>query len=322
MMDYSGWHIAVVGDFMIDKWYSVEKVKISPEAPVHDLVNPKLVRSSPGGAGNVAGNLLRLGAQCTVHGLAGHDEDGVTLREKLTNGGAYDCLRCFDNSEILTHAKIRYMNDGQQLFRISRERRDYDQLSEIILADLVRRHNLYDAIIVADYNKGVMTPAVIQQVMSLGIPVMVDPKHDNFWSYKGATIFKPNELEAQTAICEKLHTSPSNTLISTRWGACISQELDAKYVVITRGKYGMYVTDTSNTGEAELLPAHEVEIADIAGAGDTAIAVMTLEYLDTGDIMKAAQVANLACSLVVQHSGVVPICLKELNGVINQLVGA
>jgi rfaE bifunctional protein kinase chain/domain len=298
-MKYNEFKIAVIGDFMIDRWEHGEILRVNPEAPTLDFWGSSGYSQSLGGAGNLLMCLDRLGAEVIPIAVVGDDYEGDMIIEildcsEIETRGIHRCgKRC-------TTSKTRYVVDGQQTFRRSVE--IHDELSDIDFKLIKGYFNDYatdcDAVVVGDQNKGVMSLRVIEFVMNFGkehnIPVMVDPKFDNFWEYKGATIFKPNEQEWISAD-SKTYTHPHI------FGN----------MVITKGGAGMEVRSLFGH-TIEFIPAHNVEVADVTGAGDEVMAVLTLEYLRTKDIMKAAELANVAGSLVVQKHRTVRLTSKEL----------
>jgi D-beta-D-heptose 7-phosphate kinase/D-beta-D-heptose 1-phosphate adenosyltransferase len=306
---YKNFRIAVMGDFMVDEWWRAESLKISPEAPVLDIINPVLIQRSAGGAGNVARNLLALGAHVDLYGIIGDDEVGNALSNELSAAGAVwkvDCVRGFE-----THRKIRYCADGNVLFRVSKDRCRAvpEKCGTVPVLN-------YHAFIISDYNKGAMTETTIMRVMrgAQEKPVFVDPKFDNISLYKGAEIIKFNKAEALAA--EQRSCSgrqlPLSTLQNHEYSISVLQDrLLANNVVVTLGHAGMEVIDEE--GNITDIPGREVAVSDVTGAGDTAIAVLTLEYLRSGgDIVKAAYLANYACSLVVQKRMTAVVTVEEL----------
>jgi len=168
----------------------------------------------------------------------------------------------------------------------------------------------FDAVIFSDYNKGVCSKPIIGAVMEMckhgNTPVFVDPKFDNFWEYEGATIFKPNMSEFLH--CFGQCFSPMKTL---------NEEIDearrclgCPHVVVTNGSDGLY---TNNDMQRLHFDGHEVKVVDVCGAGDAVMAVLSLEYLRTGDIFKAAELANWAGALAVQQHGTATITTKDLE---------
>lgn len=295
---YEQYRIAVIGDFMVDEWWRAESMKICPEAPVPDLINPVLVRRSAGGAGNVARNLLSLGAKVSLYGIIGRDDAGYAIWNELMELGAdwkVDPVEGFE-----THRKIRYCSDGQMVFRVSQDRCGVGEQKVMSETGSI---DDYDAFIISDYNKGAMTPYTIEQAMRQAQekPVFVDPKFDNLEYYAGAELVKFNKAEAVACLKEYNHEYSI---------AILKDHLRLSNVVVTLGHAGMEVIDKE--GEIYDIPGGEVQVADVTGAGDTAMAVLTLEYLRTGDLVKSAFLANYACSLVVQKRMTAVVTVEEL----------
>lgn len=267
---YDHLKIAVVGDYMTDYYHEASEVKLCPSEDIVDIIEPMYPDciNKPGGAGNVVKNVKSLGA-------------GVG--------------RFFPAFQKDTHAKHYYEHKGKLLFRVSvHPQMPLDDIADN-LEQLCQQIHEYDGIIVADYNKGALTPEGILDIMKvakhLSIPVFVDPKFDNWDCYEGATIFKPNQAE---------------------WEKCQEHEPDCKYVVITMGQQGMIVNDYVTNGEFNIT-ARKVEVSDVTGAGDTCITVMALEYLRTNDILRSCWLANLAGGLVVQKHRTASVSVEELK---------
>lgn len=304
---YSEYRIAVIGDVMLDVWYEAEEVRLSPEAPVLDIVNSRR-KTSLGGAGNVAANISRLGACCTVVGILGEDSpsENTEIKRLCTNAGLISHLTSLINRKTTT--KRRYIARGHQMVRISEETHRPIIFKETHFIDAIAERDA-DAIIIADYNKGMMTPAVIGAVMEYAkernIVTVVDPKHDNWEYYKGCTIFKPNEAEA-SGIPGSYHEEA--------W--CIAHKVDCEWCVLTLGSNGMIIgSKTDEKGHTDFPPrieARVVPVSNVCGAGDTVSAVLALEYLRTKDIFKSAELANYAASLVVQKPRTGTVTVEEL----------
>lgn len=274
---YNHLKIAVVGDYMTDYYHEASEVKLCPSEDIMDIIEPMYPDciNKPGGAGNVVENIKSLGA-------------GVG--------------RFFPAFQKDTHCKHYYEHKGRPLFRVS----VHPQIPVDDIADNLERvlrymhplNNEYDGIIMADYNKGALTPEGILDIMAAAkennIPVFVDPKYDNWDCYKGAAIFKCNKNE-----WEQVYPSLHEDLRT--W---------FDYYIVTYGDKGMSVFTTE---EDWVIPAHKVEVSDVTGAGDTCIAVMALEYLRTGDILQACKLANLAGSLVVQKHRTASVTVEELK---------
>jgi len=299
-MMYTDFRIAVIGDFLVDEWWRAESMKICPEAPVPDLINPVLVMRSAGGAGNVVRNLLSLGAQVDCYGIFGRDDAGYALWNELQSEGANWRVDPVDGFE--THRKIRYVSDGQMVFRVSRDR--CRAVSEVVRVNI----DDYDAFIVSDYNKGAMTPETINTVMrgAQEKPVFVDPKFDNLEYYAGAKLIKFNKAEALAA----MKNGEYSIAALQRKLTTENRQLRTN-IVVTLGHVGMEVIDAE--GEIYDIPGREVGVADVTGAGDTAIAVLTLEFLRTKNLVESAFLANYACSLVVQKRMTAVVTPEELE---------
>lgn len=305
---YSNFKVAVIGDVMLDVWVRGGVARLSPEAPVPVILNPK-TEYSLGGAGNVAANIVSLGAGVSLHG--GLAEDDCITGGLIRDAGITDCT--VGVGRDMTE-KRRIIADGQQICRIDIERTApfgeaaatylMNELQQGLVEDIAQDVSstvAYNAFIIADYNKGVMTPPFIKSVMNLArehdIPVMVDPKFQNFWDYNGATIFKPNWSEWQAF---------------ERSGHPVS-ELIYEHMIITKGADGL---DVHSGDVFRDIYAYPVAVADTTGAGDTVMAVLTLEYLRTGDIFKSAELANYAGSLAVQKHGTAQLTVDDLMRVL------
>lgn len=308
---YSEYRVAVIGDVMLDVWYEAEEVRLSPEAAVLDIVNPRQ-KTSLGGAGNVAANAEKLGARCSVIGILGDDSpwESREVKRLCTNAGLIGHLTSLINRKTTT--KRRYIARGHQMVRISEETRRPIIFNEQHFIDAIVDRDA-DAIIIADYNKGMMTPAVIGAVMDYArdhdIVTVVDPKYDNWECYRGCTIFKPNEAEADRVIKHGSYAEQA-------WKA--AHKVDCDWCVLTLGSQGMVIgSKTDEEGHTDFPPrieAKAVPVSNVCGAGDTVSAVLALEYLRTKDIFKAAELANYAASLVVQKPRTGTVTVEELSG--------
>jgi D-beta-D-heptose 7-phosphate kinase/D-beta-D-heptose 1-phosphate adenosyltransferase len=286
--------LLVVGDVMLDKYIWGDVGRISPEAPV-PVVRATHQSHQPGGAANVAMNLARLGAQTCVVGFAGADENKTLLAEGLkTNGITSE----FVGSEgFPTITKLRILGGRQQMLRLDSERvgtrpePDYDKLIALVL-DQIKQS---DAVILSDYAKGVLTPAVCQRVIeaarNLGIPVLVDPKSGDFSRYRGATTICPNLGELSTAT--KVDTSDLGAL------------LDAAEAMLPAFNLEFMTATLSEKGIAR-------QVFDVSGAGDTVIAVLALCLASGLRPEVGIQLANVAAGIVVGKVGTVPVEKHEL----------
>jgi D-beta-D-heptose 7-phosphate kinase/D-beta-D-heptose 1-phosphate adenosyltransferase len=306
-----GWknkRVLVIGDVMLDRylWGTVER--ISPEAPV-PVVRAGHRSCQAGGAANVAANITGLGAQSTLIGFIGADEDGDTLRECLKKTGVEE--RLIANSNCPTTSKLRIFGGSQQMLRldvesaIEREELSYRQMLDCI-ESAVREA---DAIILSDYAKGTLTEEICQFAVRLGreagIPVLVDPKQRDFYRYRGATTICPNlhELSAATGISGK------NLSSMLQAGQNLAVKLELDYLTVTLSEKGIAVLHQDNI---QNIPAIAKQVFDVSGAGDTVIATLALALACGVEIGPAAQLANVAAGIVVGKIGTVPVDRDEL----------
>jgi len=307
--------IAVVGDVMLDRylWGTVER--ISPEAPV-----PVVLQTGEslnlGGAANVAANVASLGASALLVGLIGDDPSGRQLLELVEKSG-FEAGGILISDDRPTSVKTRVIAHGQHVVRIDRE--STAPIDDATAANLLNRLALLlegvDAFILEDYNKGLLTPQLIRGIITLakerGIPVGVDPKHTNFWEYKGATLFKPNLRELQTALGRSLGSE--ELLVS---GAREARDrLEVEHLLVTRGESGMALV----TGqEVDFIPTRARRVHDVSGAGDTVIATLITALAAGANVFEAAHIANHAAGVVIAELGAVPIQIRELRRVVGQ----
>ncbi len=297
---------------MLDRyvWGAVER--ISPEAPV-PIVNLTGESSNLGGAANVAANVSSLGAHAMLVGLRGDDSDGELLCQIVRESGIGDEGIVIDAGRP-TSVKTRVIAHNQHVVRIDREK-TFPPTQEIE-SELIKRFQngleLFDAVILEDYNKGVLTERVIGEIISAcvdrKIPVGVDPKRENFWSYKRATLFKPNLRELEIAIGTRL---PDDDSLETA-ARMVLQKLELQYLLVTRGDQGMALFTSRGT---EFIPTRAHKVHDVSGAGDTVIASMVTALAGGADIHEAALLANYAASIVIAEIGAVPVDAAELRRV-------
>lgn len=311
-------HVAVVGDIMLDTYWWGTADRISPEAPV-PVVNVKSKEYRIGGAGNVALNLLNLGARVSMHSVTGTDEDGLLLEIMMKDKGI-NTEGVWKSDDRLTTNKIRIVSRNQQLLRLDYEN-SIDLLSEKEQRFIEKTISLFDAdkpdvVIFEDYNKGVLTEKVIQSLIEYcrrqGIMTAVDPKRRNFFAYKGVDIFKPNLKEVRDAlnIAESTVSIEYCNAIHSKLATMLAHSIS----LITLSEHGVFVNDGK---DGKIIPAHLRNIADVSGAGDTVIAVASLVYAATKDASLMAEISNLAGGLVCEEVGTVAIdgdrLLEECN---------
>jgi len=300
--------IAVVGDAMLDVYLSGDVDRISPEAPV-PVVRVRDRKHALGGAANVAQNVAAIGAGCELVAAAGRDAAGETLRGMLAmHGGGADSIvavrRC-------TTQKTRILARSQQLVRVDEEEDadlEGDEV-EALLAQLRTAVARADALVLEDYNKGVLVPAVIAEALRAaherGIPVVVDPKFRNFFLYRGATIFKPNRRELEAALGAAVDVEHPETLPATL------QRLGVQHILLTLGERGMVLF--SERGEIARVPTVAREVYDVVGAGDTVTAYLAAILAAGGTPAEAAVIANVAAGIEVGKLGAATVSPDEIR---------
>ncbi|MFM2321916.1 MAG: bifunctional protein HldE [Pseudomonadota bacterium] len=295
----------VVGDVMLDRYWSGATSRISPEAPV-PIVHVQALEERPGGAGNVALNIAALGAQVDLISFCGDDGAGDVLEKKLTDAGVNCYLSRMPQSSTVT--KLRVLSLHQQLIRLDFEQTSYP-IDYIRLKKLfVQRLAQCDVVILSDYAKGCLACAqdLIQLAQRAAKPVFVDPKSNDFSLYQGATVLTPNwrEFEAVAGICD---SEP----VLLQKGLELLKTYGFKALLVTRGERGMTLIrkDQPEVG----LPAFAKQVYDVTGAGDTAIACLALTYAAEADLVQSAQLANIAASIVVAKLGTATVSLAELR---------
>ena len=300
--------VLVVGDFMLDVYLRGSASRISPEAPV-PVVRVQEEWRALGGAGNVAVNVVALGAACAAVGCVGTDHAGDDLWAELEQAG-------IDPSGVRrergrpTTVKTRVMARHHQVARYDREA-DADGEGESVaalVAAIQREATRVDAIVLEDYNKGVLVPAVIEAALSagrqLGRPVIVDPKDRHFFAYRGATVFKPNLSELERALRASAHPDDADWMDRTR------RELDCRHLLITLGEEGMALM--TEDGEFVRVPTVARSVYDVSGAGDTVTAAMAVALAAGADVTEAAVLANHAAGIEVGKAGVAPVSADEI----------
>lgn len=305
--------IAVIGDVMLDRYFWGSVSRVSPEAPV-PVVDVDNETFHLGGAANVAANLLSLGTTPLLCGVIGDDSTGRLLRQIAHDAGLADTGLIAAEARPTT-VKTRVIGNNQQIVRLDRETRndvDADVVERMI--NVLTSRPALRAIILEDYDKGLLSGALIERVMHLarerGLRVLVDPKHRNFWSYRGAWLVKPNRKEAEEALGRTLRTDDD----VRDAGRTLLERLEAENVLITLGSAGMMLFESN--GQVSSVPTVAKRVADVSGAGDTAIATLAVLASAGATVREAAAAANIAAGVVVGEPGIVTISVPELlNGV-------
>ena len=305
---FSQKNILVIGDLLLDGYYWGKTERISPEAPV-PIVEVHKTNFNPGGAGNVALNIAKLGSNISILGVIGSDDNGKMLLNLLEKEGI-DVSQIIKLDDYQTPIKTRVFAQDQQVVRIDQENNSIK--SDLILPEikeLLEKHlENYDGVILADYNKGLFTEEIILLIIELArklsIPIYVDPKWDNFYEYKNVHFFKPNLLEFQKAIDK---TSQLDDI--GKFGNQMRQKLNADILLVTRGADGATLFTNE---EHQSIPTESHSVHDVSGAGDTVISAFALADLCGASASEAANIANVAASIVCGQVGVVPIQFSEL----------
>jgi rfaE bifunctional protein kinase chain/domain len=310
---FNNLRVLVIGDVMVDAYILGKVNRISPEAPV-PVVSFEQEEKRIGGAGNVALNLVALGAQPIVCSVIGDDEQGQALSNLFTEKGI-SSQGIIVSKHRKTTVKTRVIANKQQLLRIDSETTSPINEAEenaLILQIHQLIENGIDGIIFEDYNKGVLTESLIQQVISLakaaGIPTTVDPKRDNFLAYQGVTLFKPNlkELKEGLNLAFDFKTEQAKFEQAV---TILEEKLKNSISLITLSEFGVFIKRGNGK---HYIAAHLRNIADVSGAGDTVIAVATLCFIAGASIPDIAGISNVAGGLVCEKPGVVSISKEEL----------
>jgi len=308
--------ILVVGDTMVDKFIWGKVSRISPEAPV-PVVEVTRETETLGGAGNVANNITALGGKAYIISAIGDDNTGRALTELLRDKNINpDYLVCDDNRPTII--KTRIIATNQQVVRVDKEIKGvYAHATEgIILKNIEALIPKVNAVILSDYGKGVISPAVLKKTIALArkhkIPVSVDPKVEHFKKYKRVTTITPNTKEA----IEGMNAGEIKTEEEIRaLGKKILKTLNSDSVLITRGEMGMTLVQP---GKITTIPTRAKEVYDVTGAGDTVISVMTLALAAKANFVTAAEIANFAAGIVVGKLGTATASPEELKKAITE----
>jgi len=302
--------ILVVGDLMLDRyvWGTVER--ISPEAPI-PVLKVAHVDHRPGGAGSVAANLAKLGARVVCAGVLGDDEDGSAVQALLAEQGiAQEAVVRFPGRP--TTVKTRFLARVQQILRVDREHDApiADEIVERLLASVRPALAEADAVLLSDYRKGLLSPSLLQTLISAcrraGKPVIVDPARGaDPARYRGATAICPNFVEAAEAAglpCDRANLD--------KIGRRLLRRLALQACVVTRDRDGISLYRTGK--KALHIPARAREVFDVTGAGDMVLSVLGLVLAGGGTMEQAVEIANVAGGLEVSRLGVVPLAREEI----------
>jgi rfaE bifunctional protein kinase chain/domain len=309
--DFKSKRILIVGDAIIDTYLWGEIHRMSPEAPVPVVdVAVNQNDSRLGGAANVALNLKELGAESILCTVIGNDNRGIIFEQLMQEQGLSLEGMLISNGRKTT-TKTRVIADNKHQLRIDEED-TYPIKVENQFYNLIEKltHNI-DAIILQDYNKGVLTETIIEKIISLAnsknIPTVVDPKKQNFLSYKQCTLFKPNLKE----INEGLNTNPDINNFSEieETTSKLRNIISAKAILLTLSNKGIFLNTRSGSKIKESTTSN---VIDVSGAGDTVVSVAAMCLACNIDFEELAILSNIAGGIVCEKVGVVPITNKEL----------
>lgn len=296
--------IIVVGDVMLDRYWSGQALRISPEAPV-PVVKVKAVEDRIGGAGNVALNIAKLGGKVTLLGVVGDDAESKILRELLEAEGVV-CDFVVEKS-LRSICKLRVMAQHQQLLRLDFEDTPIKFDQDVLKTALIRHFPENDVVVFSDYGKGTLADVstYIIAAKQAGIKVLVDPKGVDYQRYAQADLITPNlaELQAVVGTCEN-----DQQLIEK--GRTLLAQYQIPTLLLTRGEAGMTLIEND---QVHSLPAQAKDVFDVTGAGDTVIAVMALGVSLDMSLVESMYLANLAGGIVVGKLGTSTVSLQELT---------
>ncbi len=305
-------NILVVGDVMLDNYVWGKVSKMSPEAPV-PVVKINSSSSNPGGAANVITNLQSLGANTTIASVIGNDNEGNILKSQLLEAGADISMLLIDPSRPTT-VKTRIISQNQQIVRTDWE--DISSLSSELKRKLIdnikKQIDSYDGIILENYDKGLLDKEIISQILKLSKKlnkrIYVDPKENDFFSFRGVEMVKPNTDELCLAM-----DSDVNKINIENLGLELRERLGCEILLVTLGKSGMALFDSEGFNP---IPTRARSVHDVSGAGDTVISVFSLSHLSGASPKEAAEIANFAAGRVCEQFGVVPITKRMLREII------
>ena len=309
-MDFSTITVLAIGDVMLDRFVEGDIDRISPEAPV-PVLRLLRTREMAGGVGNVASNIASLGARAVLVGLVGRDEWATTLRRTFTAAGRVEAALVV-SAHRPTICKTRFIAARQQVVRTDEE--SIAPLNRDEEADLLEAISLHSdtahAIVLSDYGKSTLSPAVIAHAMAIArarrIPIFVDPKGDDFSLYDGATCITPNQKELARA--SLLPTVTEADVVA----ACraLMRGVDTAAILATRSEKGMVLVERS--GGVTAVSARAREVFDVSGAGDTVIATLAVAHASGRTLAGAMRIANAAAGVVVSKLGTATANIAEL----------
>ncbi|MDD5275341.1 MAG: bifunctional D-glycero-beta-D-manno-heptose-7-phosphate kinase/D-glycero-beta-D-manno-heptose 1-phosphate adenylyltransferase HldE [Methylovulum sp.] len=296
--------IIVIGDVMLDRYWSGQATRISPEAPV-PVVRVKTIEDRIGGAGNVALNIARLGGNVTLLGVIGADAEGETIKHLLEEQNVVCDFVVAPSARSI--CKLRIMAQHQQLIRVDFEEAPLDFDHVALQARLVNHLSGHDAVVFSDYGKGTLAHVAdyISATKQAGLQVLIDPKGTDYRRYAHADVITPNLAEFQAVVGD---CANEQQLLDR--GRDLLQQQQIQTLLLTRGEAGMTLIQPQ---QSHSLPAQAKDVFDVTGAGDTVIAVMALGVARGMPLPEAMYLANLAAGIVVGKLGTSTVSMQELT---------
>ena len=312
LTDLAGQTVLCIGDLMLDEFVYGEVTRISPEAPT-PVIAVKRTEAMIGGAGNVARNLVSLGARCIFVGVIGDDQAGHALKDELA-AQKIDAHLVTDSGRQTTR-KVRFVSEHHSSHLL---RADWEPGSPInsksedaLIGYAIKAMPRASAVVLSDYAKGTLTPRVIRAVIDAANknnkPVVVDPKGRDYSIYKGATLITPNRQE----LADATHSAARSDDEVAKAAAGLACALGVKAVLVTRSEAGMTLVE--GAGAPVNVPAYPVRVRDVSGAGDTVVAVLSAMLAIGADFESAMRAANAAAAVVVGKRGTATLTIAELR---------
>ncbi len=313
MFDFESLHVLVIGDLMLDQYIMGDVSRISPEAPV-PIIDQKSRETRLGGAANVAANLISLGAQTTLLGVAGDDIEHQTMLSRINEVNISAHL--IKDTTRPTTLKTRLIANHQQILRVDKEANHdiSDNIADNLInkVDEILANESIDFVIIQDYNKGVLTPYSIPRILATcrrhHVRVGIDPKINNIESYKGATFIKPNLREALAMLNVSKETFFNKTETLARQ---LLEWLEMDEVWITLGEHG--VCGINKDSQYITLPTTVSQVIDVCGAGDAVICILSLMTCQDANLRTKAAAMNVVGSIVCTQPGVVTVQSAEVQ---------
>ena len=306
--------VLVLGELMLDRYLTGQVSRLSPEAPV-PIVDIENEYSKLGGAANVGNNIMALGGIPFLVGIIGDDNSGLELK-KIISEQHFTTKGILIDRERPTTVKTRIIANNQHVVRTDREIKgeigpEISKKIERIISQLISQ---VDAVIIEDYNKGLITKKIIHTTVSTAKKfnklVAVDPKFDHFFDFSDVTVFKPNRREAEEALGLRIETKEQ----ALQAANMLFDRLNCRCLMITLGEEGMAIFNHDR--EVQFIPTQARKVHDVSGAGDTVISSVTLSLVSGATFEEAATIANFAAGIVCAEVGIVPITAELLeNGI-------